>query len=47
MRSGGKEVALVASCQGLAARASMDKKTPKKIDTQNKGGGGGLFLAVS
>ena len=30
MRSGDKEVASAAVCQGPAARASMDKKTPKK-----------------
>ena len=30
MRSGDKEVASATVCQGPAARASMDKKTPKK-----------------
>ena len=41
MRSGDSVVTLAADCQGPAAWASMDKKTPKKIDTQKVGGGGG------
>ena len=47
MRSGDREVTSAAVCQGQAARASMDKKTPKKIDTQKVSSGGGVFLPGS
>ena len=46
MRSGDREVASAAVCQGPAARASMDKKTPKKNrhpeSGRERGGGGAL-----
>ena len=48
MRSGGREVTSAAFCQGPAARASMDKKTPKKNRHSERGGGlGGVQPGVS
>ena len=47
MRSGDKEVASAAVCQGPAAQASMDKKTPKKnrhSESVCGGGGGGCNI---